>query len=195
VQTLRFDRPLGGAPALNGSVAVQRDDNSPHPGGDVSVSAGTVPLTLQGTFVVRNLDLVRRASGFWEWDFGHEPNLSIIGDTSGTLSVQEAITLINAHWLKKNFGPVGYDDPNPPNPGESWQSNFELGLSLWLQETLYPALGFSAGAQAQYEIHITPTFSSTFSLNLAWRPPAAGQTWGTLSFQPGAGVLWHFIGP
>lgn len=166
-------------------ATVQRDDNSPHLSGDVAGQGqGTVaqtphtpaaaPVTIDVSLIYRNLDLWHSASGNWE--VVHEPQIQVIGDSGLSLSVQEAITLVNLHWM-------------PP-----WKRELEFGLSAFAQQTLLPAFGTSYGAQLQAEQHLAPWFSLTATITGSYAPPMGSDTTGVLSGTVGAGFLIHFDG-
>ena len=166
------------------SRSLQRDDDTPHPsadaaqqsGGSIAQTPGTPPpaaVQLNFAIIYRNLNLWQNAGKTWE--VVHEPQIQIIGDSHATLSLQEAITLVNVHWT-------------PP-----WKSEIETGLSIFSQQSLLPALGNQGGAQAQVEQHIRPWFSVTGTLQGSYQPPVGGQK-GVLSLGAGLGVVFHFDG-
>jgi hypothetical protein len=168
-------------PASGESVDVQRDDDTPHPSGDlqgqdtfpIHLPPGSqpVPWSLQLTLVYRNIDVVPGE----KWQFVHEPNVSIAVDLKGEVSVQSAITLINSQWV-------------PP-----WKKRVEVGLGAFLQTQLLPNLSSAYGGQLQAEQHITPWFSVTVGATGTWTPARGGSA-GALSVTGGLGALVHFDG-
>jgi hypothetical protein len=163
---------------------LQRDDDKPHVSGDVSAQGGAgvagagagqaAPVQVGLTLIYRNLDVWQSPDGNWE--LVHEPQIQLIGDSRLTLSVQEAITMVNATWM-------------PP-----WQAKIEFGLSAFAQQQLLPALGSSYGTQLQAEQHVNAWFSVTGTLTGTYTPPFGGQTEGMLSLGAGIGVLVHLDG-
>jgi hypothetical protein len=179
------DQPPPTVMAFSGeSRSLQRDNPDPHPSADAAQQSGhsiaqtpgtPAPAAVQLNFAIiyRNLNLWQNAGKTWE--VVHEPQIQLIGDSHLTLSLQEAITLINVHW-------------KPP-----WISEIETGLSIFAQESLLPALGNQGGAQASVEQHIRPWFSVTANLSGSYQPPTGGQK-GILSLGAGLGVVFHFDG-
>lgn len=179
------DQPPPTVMAFSGEFrSLQRDDDTPHPsadaaqqsGGSIAQTPGTpppAPVQLNFAIIYRNLNLWQNAGKTWQ--VVHEPQIQIIGDSHATLSLQEAITLINIHWK------------------EPWKSEIETGLSIFAQQSLLPALGNQVGAQAQVEQHIRPWFSVTGTLSGSYQPPIGGQK-GVLSLGAGLGVVFHFDG-
>jgi hypothetical protein len=125
------------------------------------------------TAVYRNLNLGQIKS--LHLDLGHEPNFSLQLDSSGGLSTQIAMGLINWHWM-------------PP-----WNRELEVGLSAAVQRTLLPQVVGSGGGQVQVEQHIVPWFSVTVNASGMWTPPR-GTDPGQFAVTGGVGALVHFDG-
>lgn len=166
----------------DGSFQIQRDDDdSPHLGGDVS-AGGNVPLytapgaqapapwSLQVTGVYRDLNIAQLKS--LHLDLGHEPSISLQADSSGAVSLQSGITLLNYHWM-----PI-------------WNREVEVGLSGFINTTIVPQLANAYGGQVQVEQHIVPWFSVTLNASGQWTPPSGSQP-GQFQATAGAGVLFH----
>lgn len=164
---------------------LQRDDDSPHVSGDAAAQAGgtlaqtpntptPAPVQLNVTLIYRNLDLWQSKGK--DWEVVHEPQIQLIGDSGLTVSIQEAVTLVNMHWM-------------PP-----WQKEIEVGLSAFAQQQLLPAFGQSYGTQLQVEQHLTPWFSITGTLSGTYAPPQADEHTGVFSLGATGGVLIHFDG-
>jgi hypothetical protein len=164
---------------------LQRDDEAPHVGVDVGVGAtGTMaqtpgaaaptPFQLQMTILYRGLNGWASADGNWE--VLHEPSIQFVGDSelaAAPVSIQESITLINAHWM-------------PP-----WQKEIEVGLSTFAQQQIVPKWTESVGAQLQVEQHITPVFSITGTLTGTYTGPASGETTASMALTAGVGLTIH----
>jgi hypothetical protein len=154
----------------SGGPQVQRDDEKPHPSVDAQAS---LPFSLQGTLVYRNINIAQIRS--LNLDFGHEPQVSWTLDSSGELSQQYAIGLVNWHWM-------------PP-----WNRELEIGLQAFAEYTLLPRLTSAYGGQVQVEQHVVPWFSITLSASGAYKPPSGGDP-GSLDPSGGVGALIHFDG-
>lgn len=142
--------------------------DSPQPGVDAAIQ---YPWAFQLTGVYRNLNLAQIES--LHLDFVHEPNIQLSIDPSGGLSIQEAVTLINWHWM-------------PP-----WNSEVEVGLQGLLNTTILPKLSEQYGGQLQAEQHIVPWFSITLSATGTYTPARDGQP-GQFGLTGAAGALIHF---
>ncbi len=155
----------GDYPIPNNPDVVLAD--SPQPGVDASVQ---YPWAFQVTGVYRNLTLAEIKS--LHLDFVHEPNIQLSLDPSGGLSVQEAITLVNWHWMP------------------SWNGEVEIGLQGLLNTTILPKLSEQYGGQLQAEQHIVPWFSITLSATGTFTSPQRGQP-GQFGLTGAAGALIH----
>jgi hypothetical protein len=153
-----------------GGPAVQRDDDAPRPSADAQVN---IPFSVQATLVYRNLNIAQIRG--LHLDIGHEPQVSWTLDSSGELSQQYAIGLVNWHWM-------------PP-----WNRELEVGLQAFAEYTLLPRLGSAYGGQVQVEQHIVPWFSITVSGGGSYKPPLRG-TPGSFEATGGVGALIHFDG-
>ncbi len=105
----------------------------------------------------------------------HEPNLSLTLDSENVVSVQEALTLINAHWM-------------PP-----WNRELEVGLQAAATQTILPKLSSAYGGSVQAEQHIIPSFSVTLSINGTLTPAQGGEK-ASFAVTGNVGVLVHFDG-
>ncbi len=162
-------RELGDFPTPDPNAPVaQADDDSPHPSADIAVQ---YPFAYQGTLIYRNLNIAQIKA--LHLDVGHEPQASLTISPSSGLAVQEAITLVNWHWI-------------PP-----WHRELEVGLSAVMQQTLMNHPSTSEGGQAQIEQHIVPWFSITVSLSGMYTPPQRSNP-GHFDLGPAVGGVIHF---
>ncbi len=162
-------RELGDFPEPDPNApTVQADDDTAHPSADIAVQ---YPFSYQGTLIYRNLNIAQIRS--LHLDIGHEPSVAMVISPDSGLAVQQAITLINWHWM-------------PP-----WHREVEVGLSAVLQQTLMNQPNASGGGQVQIEQHIVPWFSITLSASGMFSPAQRGRD-GRFDLGPAAGAVIHF---
>ena len=152
----------------SGSGSGSGDTKKPHPGVDVS-GAGGSSWSLQATLLLKDFDLKRFNGKKVSLDLFHEPNLSLTLDSNAGLTAQEAVSILNLHWI-------------PP-----WKKEVEVPLNLFVNEALTNSPGkVTGGGQIQVEQHIVKWFSITVNVT--------GTIDNGLIWSAGGGVLFHIKG-
>jgi hypothetical protein len=154
------------------ALSNQEPVEAPHLAVDVQggVATGAARWSLQAGLVYRDYNKWKDKAR--KIDYLHEPNISLTFDSAGGIAAQEAISLINKHWMP------------------AWNREIETSIQLLLNENLSPKLGVSGGLQGQGEFHITPD-----SLSLALSVTGTVDNTGTFALTGQASILLHLDFP
>ena len=150
------------------ALSNQESVEAPHLGVDVQVgrSIGSAPWSLQAGLVYRDYNKWKDKAR--KIDYLHEPNISLTFDSKGGIAAQEAISVINKHWMP------------------AWNREIETSIQLLLNENLSPKLGISGGVQGQGEFHVTPD-----TLSLALSLTGTVDQTGTFALTGQASIVLH----
>ena len=148
----------------SGNGGAKGDGDSPHIGADAATGITAnypltrSPMTYQLSVVFRNLDALKLGDDDTELALLHEPNVSVqlSPDPNNPVAYQAAISLVNLH-VKRNLGLL--------KPDVEFSFAGQTGLS---------GGAFSAGLQAQIELHVSTQISLTASSGVTFGPMSPG---------------------